>query len=177
MFRLIIFFIFSFVAFGITVRAEEIDTSVMLRVHKETEIVAPIRAMSEQEKEDMLCLSLNVYHEARGSSILDKLSTAFVALNRLEQEYRGARNLCEVIWSQKQFSWTHDGKSDLPKEHEAWRESQFIAFMVTRASKFDLRDPTYGSTHYLRHELSSKVLWTKDFKRIARYGDHVYFRK
>ena len=38
------------------------------------------------KKEDVLCLALNMYHEARGSTIEDQIATTYVVFNRLEDK-------------------------------------------------------------------------------------------
>lgn len=156
---------------------DDIDQSVMVRVWDETEIVLPLRHAPDLERDELICLALNVYHEARGSTLLDKIGTAFVAMNRLDKNYRGAETVCEVVWQRKQFSWTHDGKSDIPKESAPWRESQMLAFMVWKSSNFDLNDHTEGSTHYVRYDIFDKVSWTKNAKSTVQYGYHIYMVK
>ena len=64
------------------------------------------------------CLSLNIYFEARNQSIKGMALVAEVTINRVRHPDWPSR-VCEVVWQNKQFSWTHDGKSDEPKEKKS----------------------------------------------------------
>ena len=48
------------------------------------------------------------------------------------------------MWQRKQFSWTHDGKSDNPKHKKAWEKAQRIAlFALTTDNKIVGDDVTH----------------------------------
>jgi len=79
------------------------------------------------ESEDELnCLALNIYHEARGEPLAGQFAVAYVTMNRVVSA-RYPSSVCSVVWQHRQFSWTQDGKSDRPREREAWQHSMALA--------------------------------------------------
>jgi N-acetylmuramoyl-L-alanine amidase len=75
------------------------------------------------------CLALNVYFEARNQPTDGQYLIAEVTMNRVNDD-RYPDNVCDVVWQGKQFSWTHDGKPDTPKNTDAWLKAQIIAYSV-----------------------------------------------
>ena len=59
----------------------------------------------------ILCLSAAIYYEARNQPVDGQLAVAEVIMNRVQSD-RYPDDACEVINQNKQFSYTHDGKSD-----------------------------------------------------------------
>ncbi len=78
------------------------------------------------------CLALTIYHEARGESELGKLAVGHVVMNRTRSALFPA-SVCAVVWQggqqlhRCQFSWWCDGRSDRPKDQAALRESLRLA--------------------------------------------------
>lgn len=133
-------------------------------------LVGAIKNRNDSVAQQITCLALNVYHEARSSSQKDQASTAHVVLNR-----RAMRNysdtVCGVIWEARQFSWTHDGMSDVPREKNAWLIAQRIAYLVYTENMDDF---TSGATHYYAHALV-KPRWAYGMhKQII--GKHTYLK-
>jgi spore germination cell wall hydrolase CwlJ-like protein len=113
------------------------------------------------------CLALNIYHEARGESLDAQLLVAEVTINRAQEDNK---TLCEVVWEDSQFSWTNDGKSDKPKDLEAYAQSVILANQA-------LTDPASllgsGANHY--HEASILPKWAKHMTRLGQYGNHIFY--
>ena len=84
--------------------------------------------------EAVLCLALNVYFEARSEPINAQFAVAEVTMNRVNSDAY-PDTVCEVVWQRKQFSWTHDGKSDNPKDGHAWR----VALAVAKSTLSDTK--------------------------------------
>ena len=90
--------------------------------------------------EALMCLALNVYHEAKNQSLIGQIAVAQVVMNRVKDE-RYPNTVCEVVeqgptysWkpdypvrNRCQFSWYCDGKSDKPKEEFAWEQAITVA--------------------------------------------------
>lgn len=55
-------------------------------------------------KDNLTCLACNIYHEARGETDAGQIMVAKVTMNRVEHSHK---NVCEIVWADKQFSWTH----------------------------------------------------------------------
>jgi len=120
----------------------------------------------------VMCLALNIYFEARGEDMLGQLAVAEVTLNRVESS-RYPDNVCDVVWQHKQFSWTHDGKSDKPKDARAWAEAQRIARIAL--SENEMAVVGDGVTHY--HASYVSPYWASSYERVAKVGKHIFYRK
>ena len=123
---------------------------------------------------DTACVAQNIWFEARGSAFADKLAVGQVVMNRVADGSH-ASTPCEVIWEPKQFSWTHDGKSDTVRidndiDRQAWVDSVIAALAVTEVQFPDL---TSGATHFHAHNV--KPDWSRTMERIATYGGHQYY--
>jgi N-acetylmuramoyl-L-alanine amidase len=67
------------------------------------------------------CLALNIYWEARNQDYDGQLLVAEVTMNRVYSD-KFPNEICDVVYSKKAFSWTHDGLPDKPKNVEAYLE-------------------------------------------------------
>ena len=138
---------------------------------------------SHENEPQAWCLAQNIYYEARGSSRADQAAVADVVLNRVE-DARYPDSICEVVHqgrqyangqmirNQCQFSWYCDGKSDYPRDKEAWSKAQQTAYMMLYYK--DYRGITEGATHYHADYVAPK--WVKDMQLIGRIGDHIFYR-
>jgi N-acetylmuramoyl-L-alanine amidase len=75
------------------------------------------------------------------------------------------RNMC-------QFSWYCDGKSDYPRDSEAWSKAQQTAYNMLYYQEY--RGITEGSTHYHADYVSPK--WARDLQLVGRIGVHIFYR-
>lgn len=146
-------------------------------------ITAAVRgyAAPQNPNQDLHCLALNIYHEARSESLAGQYAVADVVLNRVEsRDY--PNTICGVVYQAKlweghpvrdmcQFSWYCDGKSDTPKETDAWYRSLMIAVNIVHQGKF--RGLTEGATHYHTNYVNPK--WNKSMDFIGRIGDHLFY--
>ncbi len=134
--------------------------------------------LSPKEAKELRCLALNIYFEARSEPIDGQLAVAFVTINRMEDR-RYPKTLCGVVWQKRQFSWTHDGKSDRPHEQRAWKQAQMIAhFIFTKYLALPERvrrimDRTNGALHYYAPELADPY-WAKAKEVTFAIGGHVF---
>jgi spore germination cell wall hydrolase CwlJ-like protein len=127
-------------------------------------------------KNDLECLALNVYHEARSEPQEGQLAVAAVTLNRVESE-SFPNSVCAVVKQggerlhRCQFSWWCDGKSDKPSDEQAWD----TALRLSRLSLLGLApDPTKGALYY--HATYVTPRWSRSFERTARIGAHLFYR-
>jgi N-acetylmuramoyl-L-alanine amidase len=146
-------------------------------------ITAAVRgyAAPETPNQDVVCLALNIYHEARSESLAGQYAVADVVLNRVESR-NYPDDVCSVVYQARmweghpvrdkcQFSWYCDGKSDTPKETDAWYRSLMIAVNILHQNKF--RGLTEGATHYHTNYVNPK--WNKSMDFIGRIGDHLFY--
>lgn len=122
-----------------------------------------------QDAEDLRCLALNIYWEARNQSIAGQLAVAQVTMNRV-LDWRYGDDVCDVVFEHKQFSWYWDGKSDVPIENKAWERALLIASAALDGSgHVELR----GVTHY--HAVYSKPYWKDSMVRVTTIDDHIFY--
>lgn len=123
----------------------------------------------EIDREDVHCLVQNLYFEARDQGITGMIAVGEVTLNRVESD-KFPNTICEVVWQPKQFSWTHDGKSDKMKNKKA-REHAYLAAYAVLHHVYSL---TEGSTHY--HSVKVSPFWADSKRKVKKIGDHIFYR-
>ena len=131
--------------------------------------------------EELNCMALNIYHEARSESLAGQYAVADVVLNRVDSN-RFPKSICEVVKQAKlwkgnpirnkcQFSWYCDGLSDTATETNSWQQAVEIAISITLHDKF--RGITEGATHY--HTNFVDPYWNVDMRLIGTIGDHIFY--
>lgn len=113
----------------------------------------------------LLCLALNVYHEARGEPVEGQVAVALVTLNRAQ---RDPRRVCAEVFRPYQFSWTLAPRP--VTEARAWAKAQQVA----RAA-WTLQDFTGGATHF--HADYILPAWARTKERVGRWGRHIFYRR
>ncbi|MDP6584601.1 MAG: cell wall hydrolase [Anaerolineales bacterium] len=124
--------------------------------------------------DELYCAAQNIYFESRGEPDLGQLGVGQVVLNRVESP-KWPDSICDVVWQEKQFSWTHDGKSDRIKlstkeNRRVWMKSVFYAVMSLIED-----DVTNEATHY--HSESVEPYWTKSMTQTAHIGNHIFYKE
>ncbi|WP_455198888.1 cell wall hydrolase [Kaarinaea lacus] len=141
----------------------------------------PVMASSISDKKEMRCLAQNIYFEAQGEPSGGQLAVALVTMNRVKNR-RYPNTVCGVVWQHRQFSWTHDGKSDRPRDRLAWRRARQIAnFIYSKYFKLPERsrqalDITNGALHYYAPNLANPY-WAKVKVVTREIGGHVFLRE
>ena len=134
--------------------------------------------------EAITCLALNIYFESRNQPIEGQIAVSQVVLERVKSE-KYPNTVCEVVfqgptysWSVNypikdrcQFSWYCDGKSDTPKEKDAWDNAISVANGVYYGN---LDDFVEGATHYHAYYVTPEWASTKTY--ITRIEDHIFYR-
>ena len=120
-----------------------------------------------------LCLATALFFEARNQPIDGQMAVAEVILNRVEDP-QWPNTICGVVNQEKQFSFTHDGKSDNPLRYNdtiAWKVAQTVATDAQRG--INLLGLT--STHY--HTTAIKPSWRLNLTIDGIIGDHIFYSK
>ena len=121
------------------------------------------------------CLAVAIFFEARDQPIEGQYAVAEVVMNRVEDP-RWPNTICGVVFQRKQFSFTHDGKSDRMEKYTKNDAIEWRAMLQARTIAKQIFDEGYTemtSTHY--HALSVSPSWAKGYKRDGRIGDHVFY--
>lgn len=138
-------------------------------------------AVASQYDDEVQCLALNIYHEARGEPEEGQIAVALVTMNRVGHE-NYPDTVCAVVWQRGQFSWTRDGRSDRPRDIKAWQKSREIAmFVYNRYSRLSdeakyVVDVTNGAIYYFA-PLKAKPYWARHKKVTRKIGAHVFLRE
>lgn len=119
--------------------------------------------------EELRCLALNVYYEARNEPLDGKFAVAAVTMNRVRSP-RFPSTVCAVVWQRRQFSWTHDGRPDNPYELEPWHEALWVATLTYR---FGHPSNVGGATNY--HADYTQPVWARSLQKVARVGRHIFY--
>jgi len=129
---------------------------------------------------NLKCLAMNVYHEARSEPESGQYAVAVVTMNRVVST-KYPEDVCKVVyqksWSEKNqkfvsaFSWTTDGKENIPYESDAWKK----AFKIASDVYYDelphqVRDALFYHADYV------KPIWAKNKIRITKIGRHIFYK-
>jgi len=117
----------------------------------------------------IMCLSLNIYFEARNQPLAGQVAVAQVTMNRVHSsDY--PNDVCSVVYQHKQFSWYWDGKSDVPRDEEAWGRAQAVAQGVYAGSGHAELE---GVLFY--HAVYTSPWWVSEMKLVTTIGDHIFY--
>jgi spore germination cell wall hydrolase CwlJ-like protein len=115
------------------------------------------------------CLARNVYYEARGESAAGQYAVAEVTMNRKASPLY-PKTVCDVVYQREAFSWTDSKDLETPAG-PAWKRAQKIADEVY----YQRRPPSMsGVLHF--HAVYVQPDWSKERRRVARIGRHVFYR-
>jgi N-acetylmuramoyl-L-alanine amidase len=133
----------------------------------------------QDDVQNLTCLAVNVYFEARGESLAGQYAVAEVTMNRVTSD-RYPDTVCGVVhqknWDPLRkryvsaFSWNElDERPSL--EDATFRQ----AWEVADAVYYGRYTPVLaGALHY--HAVYIKPSWARSDKPIARIGQHVFYR-
>lgn len=175
--------------FEYTVQTESLDVAIKNKQHpvytnfpyvdrkqkdSDTQMLDLANLTSEQYQRHFTCLAKNVYFEARSEDVKGHLAVGLVTLNRVTSD-KFPDTICDVVWQDRQFSWTHDGMSDEPTDQEAWCEAKQIAdFLMTPQTVEHLHDFTDNALYY--HANYVKPYWNKSYTKTAQVGLHTFYK-
>jgi len=153
-----------------------------------------------EDYNEIYCLAINAYHEARGEGFDDKLATTQVVMNRVDS-FDYPETACDVVtqgpivesWKTRkdptltemereyypkrnrcQFSWFCDGRSDLIYDMEDGFEDSVIAAYLTHSGWGE--DIVNGATHYYAHDKVTPS-WAKDMRVTIKLNGHTYLKE
>lgn len=126
----------------------------------------------------LVCLALNVYHEARGESLAGQYAVAHVTMNRVHAD-QWPSDVCAVVKQggerrfKCQFTWWCDGRSDKARDRVRWH----MAVNVSRRVLGGAPDITQGATHYFNPDKVRRIpSWARRLIPTGRIGNHVFYR-
>jgi spore germination cell wall hydrolase CwlJ-like protein len=139
-------------------------------------LAAPGTAQAAKPVNDLRCLALTIYFEARGEPALGQQAVAHVVMNRVADP-RFPNSICAVVrqggdrhWFTCQFTWWCDGQSDRPRDLSEWYGALLTAIDVYCGASLD---PTDGALWY--HAAYVAPSWREHLVRLTRIGQHVFY--
>ena len=155
------------------VEIPEIENDISVAVEIETEY-----------QQQLSCLSLNIYHEARSESKLGQEAVGLVTMNRV-YDGRYPDTVCDVVYQSHvdskgrpkrnrcQFSWYCDGKSDKIHDIVAYNEIEELSASILESYGIE-RDITDGAVMY--HASYVKPYWASSYERTSRVDSHIFYK-
>jgi spore germination cell wall hydrolase CwlJ-like protein len=114
-------------------------------------IIPAIQHQPAVQHDQILCLALAMYHEARGETEAERLAVAQVIYNRA---VRTDATVCATVWAENgtQFQWVKSSSTIVPREAAIWRAVQESA---VRFARHRPADSTHGATNFYNPALCS----------------------
>lgn len=110
--------------------------------------------------EALMCIALNVWHEARGEPMRGQVAVAEVTRRRVEDP-RWPGTPCEVVYQPRQFSWTSIDMPAPDLSSPSWEEAVIASWLSQKSSVTSCSDhyynpndadPAWASSPYVEEE-------------------------
>ena len=122
-------------------------------------------------------LAKNIYFEASTESLEGKLAVALVTLNRV-YDSRWPNTITKVIRQNRQFSWTHDGKSDTPRNKKVFDECKLIAkIAIILYNTGKIKNEKVADCFWYHGDYIKNPVWTKRLTRQGKIGRHIFYKE
>jgi hypothetical protein len=119
--------------------------------------------------DDFRCLAYNIYYESRGEPRSGKIAVAEVTWNRVRSQ-RWGKTVCQVVFADRQFSWTNDLSQIRYPHGPEWTASKAAALAFLHGDRVaQLGRPD----HY--HTVRVSPTWDRRMRVKGRVGQHVFF--
>lgn len=120
--------------------------------------------------EQIIWLTICIYHEARGEPFAGQVAVGHVVLNRVRETDHSVKDVVLKPW---QFSWANGDARPPIKDYEAF-ESCYSAAKACRAERMDGKD-LFGANHYFADYIPAPE-WSAKMKLITKIGKHNFFK-
>jgi spore germination cell wall hydrolase CwlJ-like protein len=152
----------------------------MLEVYAQKKFVPTVKKV-KLSKEEQLCLTQAIYHEARGESEAGQWAVANVIINRAMSK-KFPSTLCGVVFQNAdqgryrcQFTFACDGRSDFGTEKSAWNRATKMAQVAFREFQAGDRPGVVPNSALYYHTTAVAPSWSNKFHRVAAIGSHVFY--
>ena len=158
-------------------------TTILNRLKKDDLILTEVKKLRIDKQDDVVCLALNIYNEARGSTLKDQIASSYVVFNRYEDNNypltlaKSERNICNIVFDRWQFCWTNGPVIPLPKEKGAWINSQKLALEIYSNPKHKVLARKFALQHYVVTPLvtqKGRPKWLDNRTLQVEIGAHSY---
>jgi N-acetylmuramoyl-L-alanine amidase len=130
-----------------------------------------VREAINYTKNDVECLTRNIYYEAGVEDERGKYAVGHVTVNRLKTG-RWGNTICQVVYAPKQFSWTLSKQLGRP-DRALWAKSEIIARRVLDGSRVrGLTKSLYYHAVYIKDPN-----WVDPQAELGQIGNHVFYSR
>ena len=140
-------------------------------IEEKLDDVIQVNEKVKYTKNDVECLTKNIYYEAGVEPEVGKFAVAHVTINRLKTGYWG-NSICKVVYAKSQFSWTLSKKLPRPNS-KLWAESEEIARKVLAGHR--VRGLTKSLYYHATYIKDPK--WVDTRHEAGQIGQHVFYNK
>jgi len=152
----------------------------MLASYAEKKFVPTARKV-KLSKDEQLCLTQAIYHEARGESEAGQWAVANVIINRAMSK-QFPKTICGVVFQNAdqglykcQFTFACDGRSDFGTERGAWNRAVKMAQAAYHEFQRGDRPGVIPNSALYYHTTAVSPSWSNKFQRVAAIGAHVFY--
>lgn len=158
-------------------------TMILNQLKSKDLISTEIKKLGDSDKNEVLCLALNIYNEARGSSVQDQIASSYTVFNRMnDDEYplfypQEKKSICNVIFDRYQYCWTNPETIKIPQERKAWQDAQYLAYKLYTQPIHKELSKMFEIKHYVVQSMvnqSNKPKWINNRKFTIDIGAHSY---
>ncbi len=122
-----------------------------------------IQEVNPEQRQEVTCLALAIYFEARGESIRGQQAVGNVVMNRV-QSPRYPKTVCGVLFQRGQFSFIRGGKAAIPKTPRLWDNAIRMASQIISGK---MNDVSFGALSFCQKHLRKNG-------RVV-IGGHVFY--
>jgi len=115
----------------------------------------------------LTCMAVAIYFEARGEDIDGQIMVAEVIMNRIN-DTRWPDNACDVVAQPHQFSFYDDGRSNIPRDMEAYTTAVLIAQEASMGEHLGT-----GALYY--HHITAQPAWRHRLQFVGIVGSHIFY--
>ena len=133
--------------------------------------IIQVKEQVKYTKNDVECLTKNIYYEARGENTAGKYAVAHVTINRVKTGYWG-NSICKVVYAKKQFSWTLAKKLPRP-DSRVWAESEQVARKVLAGHR--VRGLSKSLFYHATYIKDPK--WADSRHEAGQIGNHIFYNR
>ena len=127
------------------------------------------QAMPDTASDELRCLAVTIYHEAKGEPLAGQLAVANVVINRTTSG-RFPKTICSVVMQPGQFSFIHGGRMpEMDASRAAYRTALAVAQVALNAA---WRSPAPTALYF--HARSRNANWGRT--QVASIGNHIFYR-
>ena len=124
------------------------------------------------KNKDCTILSEAAYYEARGETDAGVVAVMHTILNRVNKEGRWPNTIKEVVYQNKQFSYTWDGS--LKKGMNDKKQVDRMLIVAYDVLNGLIDSPVGSSDHY--HTVYVNPSWSKHLNYTYHVGNHKFYR-